>query len=370
MEQIEPSRLPVRHSSCSFYNEGRDFFSVLFDDIENAQKHIHLLFYIFRDDTIGMELIQRLIKKSSEGVKVRVLIDAIGSHKLSKSARKLLKENNIELGLSNRPKFPFFFYTLNHRNHRKIGVIDGNIGYIGGFNIGDEYLGKDPKLGYWRDYQLRINGDGVQDLQQQFVEDWRIAGMSITKDRSLYPELEKGPISLKLEPTEGIDMNYSFLDYIESAEKSIVVGTPYYIPGLKIQNALITAARKKINVKIILPFKADHPLVKEAAFRYFLPLLEAGCEIYQYQKGFYHAKVLLIDDELCDIGTANFDKRSFHINSEINCILKDGKLLEVIKKTIEQDIKDSERLTIGKFKGRPILQRLKEPFADLLSYFL
>lgn len=360
----------IRNGQCEILTTGHELFKKLVDDIDNAQHHIHVLFYIFRDDHIGTQVLNALKGKASEGVKVRLIVDRIGCH-ISKKTLKELKKAGIAFAHSHPPKFPYFFFTLNRRNHRKISVIDGHTGYIGGYNVGDEYLGRDPKFGDWRDIHLRISGDGVQDLQEQFLQDWQVATAEEFRDKSkLYPPLVKGIHQLKIIPSDGAFLEETFINFIKEAKTSIYIGTPYFIPGSAIKLELIEAAKRGVDVKIIFPKHGDHPLVKEAAFPYFEPLIEAGCEVYQFYLGFYHAKTIVIDHHICDIGTANIDLRSFHINHEVNCLIFNREFITKVIEVMEHDISISERLTIAQLKERSFFHKSKEKIASAFGPLL
>lgn len=360
----------TRNGQCEMLTTGHDLFIKLTDDINNANHHIHILFYIFRDDHIGTQVLNALKEKAKEGVKVRLLVDRLGCH-ISKKTLKELKKIGINFAYSHPPKFPYFFFTLNRRNHRKISVIDGQTGYIGGYNVGDEYLGRDQKFGDWRDIHLRISGDGVQDLQEQFLQDWQVATNEEFRNKSkLYPPLLKGLVQLKIIPSDGAFLEQAFIDFIKEAKTTIYIGTPYFIPGNSIKLELIAASKRGVDVKIIVPKQADHPLVKEASFPYFLPLIEAGCEVYQYYLGFYHAKMIVIDNHVCDIGTANVDLRSFHINHEVNCLIFNREFIKKVIEVMEHDISLSERLTMAQLEKRSFFHKSKEKLASVLGPLL
>ena len=359
----------TRYGTPKLLPTGDQLFSSLLQDIQQAEDHIHVLFYIFRDDEIGSKMLTLLKDKAKQGVSVRLLVDRIGST-ISKRSIKELRDAGVQFAFSHPMKFPYLFFTLNRRNHRKLTIIDGKIGYIGGFNVGDEYLGKDPKFGFWRDFHLRLTGDGVQDLQEQFLEDWQVGTKEKLAHDRYYPKLQKGSIEMRILPTDGVFLEEAFIDLIRQAKKEIIIGTPYFIPGRAIQDELIQAAKRGIFVRIIVPKKGDHPFIKEASFPYFKDILESGCEIYRYYRGFYHAKSLIIDDQVCDIGTANFDKRSFHIDHEINCFIYDPEFIQVVKKEMEYDISISERFTLKQYESRSLFHRSKERFATLFSGLL
>ncbi|HEU5141022.1 MAG TPA: cardiolipin synthase [Bacillales bacterium] len=362
--------MPLRHGDINFYAEGTDFFEDLFDAIEQAHDHIHINFFIFRNDTIGKKTIARLKRKASQGVEIRILVDFIGSLKFPKKKRKELESHGIQFAASQKPRLPYLFYSLNKRNHRKITVIDGRLGFVGGFNVGDEYLGKKPELGDWRDYHLMVKEDGVQDLQFQFLIDWKEATGEKVEGKSYYPKLEKGPVAFRLFPTDGAYLEKHFLNLIHGAKKSIVIGSPYYIPGRKVQQALLDARKRGVSVKLLMPLKKDHPLVHEAAVPYFSPLLKAGCEIFLFYQGFYHAKVMIIDEQICDIGTANLDRRSFTFNSEINCYIYNDDIITTVLSALDRDFRRSDKLTLEALKGRRLGDRIRERAASSISGLL
>ncbi|OZM56812.1 cardiolipin synthase [Lottiidibacillus patelloidae] len=361
---------PQRQSDCELFNTGERLFSALFNDIKEASHHIHILFYIVREDDISKRLFHLLKEKANQGVTVRLLVDRIGSMNISKATRKDLKDHGIHFSFAKTPTFPYFLYKLNRRNHRKICVIDGKIGFLGGFNVGNEYLGLDPKLGHWRDFHLKITGEGVCDLQQQFLEDWHDATKVKVNAPSYYPKLVSGKIPIKLQPTDGAHVEEIFLELFDKAKYSITIGTPYFIPGKRVQQALISKAKEGVKVTLLLPQKSDHLFVKQAAMPYIKGLLHAGCSIYQFTEGFYHAKVVIIDDELCDIGTANFDRRSFYLNQEMNCFIYDKVFVGKVQQAFSNDIQLSAKVTMETVNNRSLKERIEEKFGTLFARFL
>lgn len=357
-------------ADLDFVSDGDDFFRILLKDLDAAENHIHMMFFILRDDKTGNEFIDKLCEKACSGVSVKLLVDYIGSKNIKKSTIRKMRECGIDFSYSRKATFPLLFTSLNERNHRKITVIDGEIGYMGGFNIGKEYAGKDPKFGYWRDYHLRFQGEAVYELQKQFLSDWTRENNATQLDDDFFPSLPKGKATVNLHITNGSNVEDTFISLIDQAVTSIYIGTPYYIPGANVQRSILRAVDRGVNVKIILPIRADHPFVQEASFPYLVELIEAGCDIHQYMNGFFHAKVLLVDDYVCDIGTANFDIRSFTINGEINCIFRDQETIRKVKETIERDIVQSEQLHLKRLKDRTLKNRLIGPVARALSPFL
>jgi cardiolipin synthase A/B len=362
--------LPARESNLDIFAKGPELFDDLFSEIRKAKQHIHILFYIVQDDKISQEFLSILKEKAQAGVEVRLLIDWVGSG-LKRKTIQSLKDAGVEFAYSQTPKFPFLFYSSQVRNHRKISVIDGRIAYLGGFNIGKEYFDQDPKLSPWRDYHLKMTGEGVRDLQNEFLEDWRAAAkVNLLQDKAYFPHLEKGTNRQRIVPTEGILLEEMFSDLISQAEKSIFIGTPYFIPSKRVFDLLRNAIKRGVSVTVLVPFTADHVLVKEASLPYLRTLLKDGAEVYQYLKGFYHAKVVLIDDQVCDVGTANFDKRSMFLNYELNCLIYDPEFIKKIKHILTEDILNSKKATLQDFNRVNLLLSIKEKAARTISYFL
>jgi len=361
----------ILHGNFEIFTHGKELFRNYFTDIHQAKKHIHVLFYIVKDDAVSQNFFTILKEKALEGVEVRVLVDRLGSWKINKETVAALREAGIQFAFSNRIKLPFLFYSSQVRNHRKLSIIDGEIGYLGGFNIGKEYIDEDPKLSPWRDYHLKITGESVNFLQSEFLIDWNeYAGEDLQDHPNYFPELPKGAVRHQFIPTEAGQLEENFIRLIRKAEQSIILGSPYFIPSATIFAELLESLRRGVSITVIVPFTADHLLVQEASFRYLRPLLEAGALVYQYKNGFYHAKTIVIDDKICDIGTANFDQRSLFLNKEINCILYDPAFIERLKAVIKKDILDSEPLTLAVLNKPNLLRTVKERIAAAISYFL
>ncbi|MEK4935558.1 cardiolipin synthase [Bacillus sp. FSL M7-1345] len=371
LKRVRSRSFPLRQSDFRLYTYGNDLYDALFTDIKQAKHHVHVLFFIVKNDDISLKFLKLLIDKAQEGIEVRLLLDRFGSHYLSKEAVYSLQKHGVSFSFCHKVKFPFLFFSANQRNHRKITVIDGKIGYIGGFNIGEEYLGHNQKLGLWRDYHLRLTGEGIQDLQKQFLHDWFDDTNQNLLDSSLYfPEQQPGAILHRFIPTDGAYLQNTFLHLIESAEKELFIGTPYFIPGKKIMNALLKARKRGVQITILVPQKADHALVREAKFPYCRKLIQAGCNIYAFQQGFFHAKIIIVDDHICDIGTANFDMRSLYSNHEINCLLYDKHFIQEVKSKFEEDLGRSSLLSFEDVSPLSIIDRGKEWIGTILAFFL
>jgi cardiolipin synthase len=368
-----PNSAISKYNTVTVYSETFLMFNALKAAIKNARDHIHFQFYTIRDDKIGREFQQLLIRKALEGVSVRILYDGIGSYKLTKAYIKELSEAGVEVRSFLAPMIAFLDKRLNYRNHRKIVVIDGTVGFFGGANIGDEYLGGNPKLGYWRDTHLQIEGNAVYYLQNTFLTDWCFTSGVVLSDNRYYPEL-KGRESNQMVQvvTSGPDGHWDailkvYFAAISTAQQRIYITTPYFIPDASIYMALKMAAISGIEVKIIFPKVPDSALVYLASLSYMEELMQAGVCFYQYYKGFIHAKILLIDETIAFVGTANLDMRSFFSNFEINAVMYDAMVIAKLYKDFSHDLKDSKQLQLNEFQKRSRYEKAKEAFARLLS---
>jgi cardiolipin synthase A/B len=361
----------IIHGNLDIFTHGKKLFADYFHELRKAKKHIHVLFYIVKDDAISQEFLSILKERARAGVEVRLLIDRLGSWKVRKAAVKSLQEAGVRFAFSNTIKLPFLFYSSQIRNHRKITIIDGEIGYLGGFNVGKEYIDEEPSLGIWRDYHLKITGRSVNFLQSEFLIDWHeYAGEDIMGNPAYFPTLSDGPVRHQFIPTEANQLEQNYLRLIQKATHSMIIGTPYFVPCHKILAELLAAIKRGVQLSVIVPYTADHLLVQEASFRYLRKLMRAGAVVYQYKKGFYHAKTLVIDDKLCDIGTANFDKRSMYLNKEINCYIYDPAFIERLMDILKKDIDDSKPLTLAELNKPNPVRTIKEGIAAAVSYFL
>ncbi|MGM0752933.1 MAG: cardiolipin synthase [Bacillota bacterium] len=362
-----------RNSNIKLFSRGPELFDQMFKELKEAKSSIHVLFYIVQDDHFAIRFLELLKDKAQEGLEVRLLMDQIGSHNVPKSKVRMLRDAGVEVAFCQKVRLPFLFFSSQQRNHRKITVIDGVIGYLGGYNVGKEYIDENdiPELSPWRDYHLRLEGEGVHDLQTEFCIDWFRGTKDDLKDEAKYfPPAEKGSIPHQIFPTEGVNIEDFFKKFIDEAEEEIIIGTPYFIPTPILMDALCDALERGVIVRIIIPNNADHMLVKEAAFPYFRTLLSKGAKVYQFMNGFYHAKVMVVDDHFCDIGTANFDKRSFFINLEINNLIFDKDFIHILKKEMAKDMDASDMLSESDLANVSLLTRIKERIASSISILL
>ena len=364
-------------NKVDIYRESNEFFSALLESIENAKYSINIQFYIFKSDSIGTQIINLLEKKQKEGVRVKILYDAIGSRTLkSKVFNKLIAlGGQVEAFLPHKLKKLRF--NINYRNHRKLVIIDDSIGFIGGFNIGDEYLGRCAKFGLWRDTHLKIEGPATTYMNLRFMMDWRFASNEdIDLTSYLYKPTKKvGSVSVQIvssgPDTDLEEIKYGYIKMMQSAKKYIYIQSPYFILDETLLNTLKLAIFQGIDVRIMLPSKPDHPFVYWASWSYAGELLNLGAKVYLYsEKAFLHAKTVVIDDEVCSIGTANMDIRSFSLNFEVNAFVYSQELSKLQREIFESDILNSVELTKEVYKSRNLTIRFKESISRLLSPIL
>ncbi len=368
MNLINDRAVYTQNNDVMIFTDGRRKFDALLADIERAKDHVHIQYYIIHDDGLGTELIDTLTKKALEGVQVRVLYDHMGSRGISANFYDELKN----AGGTVEVFFPHFH--LNYRNHRKLAIIDGEIGYVGGFNVGDEYLGLDTKFGYWRDTHLRTKGEVIHELQNRFILDWNQASKhhGIHYDKRFFPDLpEAGDVGAQIvssgPDTEGQQIKKAYVKMINSAKKYIYLQTPYFIPDDTVLDALRIAVESGVDVRIMVPDKPDHMFVYWATLSNVGELLKAGAKIYIYTNGFVHAKTLVVDDTIASVGTANIDHRSFRLNFEVNAFLYDEKTTSNLRKAFENDIEVSRMLTYDEYQKRSMIIKIKESISRLIS---
>jgi cardiolipin synthase len=356
---------------------GQETFSTIFEELEKATHHIHLEYYIVRHDGVGQRLKSILIEKAKKGVHVRFLYDAVGSWKLSKTYIQELRDAGVEMIPFSPVRLPFLSNKINFRNHRKIIVIDGTVGFVGGLNIGDEYLGKDKYFGFWRDTHLWIRGEAVRTLQLIFLQDWYyMTGKTLLTPEYLSPQLVhydgQGGVQLI---AGGPDQKWEVIKHlyfamITSAQRSIWIASPYFVPDEDILTALKVAALSGLDVRILAPKRPDKKIVFYASRSYFPELLEAGVKIYEYSKGFLHSKIMIVDGELASIGTANMDMRSFHLNFEVNAFLYHTDSTKKLVADFLEDLKEANQIDYETFRRRPLSIRVVESVSRLLSPLL
>ncbi|MGN1148084.1 MAG: cardiolipin synthase [Lachnospiraceae bacterium] len=365
-------------NDIDIFVDGNAKFDALIEDMRKAREFIHIQYYIIKNDVLFNRIKEVLVEKAAEGVEVRILFDAMGC----RSVRKNYWEKLNRQGIKTAEFFPALMRRLhlriNYRNHRKIVVIDNRVAYVGGFNIGKEYIGLDPKFGYWRDTHLRIQGEAVSGLELRFLLDWNYAAKENLfanpkymsgiraghRDRCDVQIIYSGP-DTSLQP---IRDNYVRL--INKAEKKIYIQTPYFIPDESMLTALLIAIHSGVEVNLMIPCKPDHPFVYWATYSYMGELVMAGANCYTYNNGFLHAKGLIVDDKVFCYGTANMDIRSFSLNFEVNAVVYDEPKAREMTDYFEEDLKYCTLITKDIYASRSLIIRLKEQISRLLSPLL
>ena len=365
-------------NDVEFFVNGEDKFAALKEDMRNAKKSIHIQYYIIKNDELFRSIVEILKEKVKEGVKVRILYDSMGCWKMRKKIWKQLEKEGIQCTEFFPALVGRLHLRINYRNHRKIVVIDDCIGYVGGFNIGKEYIDKDPKFGHWRDTHMRITGSSVTALEARFILDWNFA------DRKRLLSYEDYMDNLKMEHTgrspiqiitSGPDshdeyIRNTYVRMIHKARKSIYIQTPYFIPDESVMTALQIAIHSGVEVNIMIPCKPDHPFVYWATYSYIGEMVAAGAKCYVYNNGFLHAKTLSIDGMVACVGTANMDFRSFGLNFEVNAVIYSERTVQRLERAFENDMTLCTQVTRKVYDERGLVIKAKEQFSRLLSPLL
>jgi cardiolipin synthase len=362
------------NNEITIFTDGNTLYDDIFEVIENARHHIHLEYYIFLSDEIGRKLIDILIRKVKEGVAVRIIIDDVGSWGIKKSAIRDMQHAGIEVMSFLKVGLPFLSSKVNYRNHRKILIVDGLIGYTGGINIADRYI-KGLKWGKWRDTHIKIEGSGVHGLQKTFLTDWYFVNRKLISDAVFFPIPDRTGNSLVQIITSGPNSSWHsvmqvYFMAIVRAKEYVYIQTPYFLPTESIITALQTAALSGVDVRVVLPKRSDARFTLTSSYSYMDEMLNAGVKMYFYQPGFLHSKTIVIDDKISTIGSTNMDFRSFEQNFEVNALIFDPDVAIKMRKIFEQDIADSLRVNPKTWKKRPVKERLKESIARLFSPLL
>ena len=350
---------------------GEEKFQAVFGDLQKANREILVQYYIFKEDFLFHKLREVLCKKSMEGVKVKVLYDGLGSRKVPLRRWNEMRKAGIEVKCFKHGIWRNLLSVVsgfNYRNHRKILVVDGYIGYLGGYNIGKEYLGLEPRFGFWRDTHFRVVGSAVDSLRNVFYSDWGLEEQE---------EIMKGgsggcPVQMVVSgPTSpSPHIRNVYLRCIGNAKKKIQIQTPYFIPDEPVLNALKLALLSGKEVYLMLPKKPDHMFVYWASLYYAAQLLEMGAKVYIYQNGFLHTKGMIMDEDIYCYGTANMDIRSFHLNYEINAIVYGREEVKKMCEFYRHDLENCKQLTAQEYASRSLKIRIKEQVSRLLSPLL
>lgn len=344
----------------------------LIEDINHAKHSINLLFFKFENDAAGRKIADALISKAQEGVEVRLIYDGVGNIIVPRKFYKKLKQGGVQVKSFIKIYLPVLSRDYNSRNHRKVVVIDGIIGYMGGMNIAQRYA-EGLKWGVWRDTHLRITGPSVSELQTSFLVDWKFSSGNDVDLNIMYPHNPPCGDTLMQIVTGGAmdkwnNIKQGYMKAISRSSKYAYIQSPYFIPPESIMKVLQNAALSGVDVRIMMPHRGDKGILPPWASRsYIQEALEAGIKIYLYQKGYLHAKTLVCDDEFVTIGSTNIDFRGFELDFEINAFIYDSKVAKKQRDIFLEDQKDSELIELEKWKKRPLLDKIKESFARIFS---
>ena len=365
--------LPKGGNELVLLKDGPSTFSAIFDAMESAKNYIHIQYYIFEEGELAQRFLSILQQKRKEGIEIRFMYDGLGSKALSTTYLGLLNDAGVEVSSFLPMRFGRLLSSINYRNHRKIVVVDGLTAFTGGINVSDKYIKGDPILGTWHDMHLQLKGPIVNSMQAVFAMDWNFASgkddiLSLryfsavpTRGESIVQTIASGPDS------DFSSIHQLYFEMINAARKYVYISNPYIIPGDVLLEALRVSALGGIDVRLMLPANSDSILVKWSVRSYFEDLLEAGIKIYQLQDGFLHSKVIVSDDELTTIGTANLDIRSFEQNYEVNVLVYEKEFAKTLRIDFLEDCEKSDQIDYHEYLKRPKIDRLKEGMAKVFS---
>ena len=347
----------LRGNSVKLLVDGDATFASILEGIDSARTYILFQFFIVHDDEIGREVKDHLIERAKTGVRVYFLYDEVGSHDLPDRYLDELRAAGVEIHNFHTQKGPRNRFQLNFRNHRKVVVVDGKVAWIGGHNVGDEYLGRDPAFGHWRDTHVRIEGPAALGAQLSFIEDWYWATEGQLDLNWVPVPAKDGDLPVLILPSGPADRletaNLMFVDAINSASERIWIASPYFVPDRPVITALQLAGLRGVDVRILIPNKPDHLGVYLAAFSYLDEAGSTGARFYRYLDGFLHEKAMLIDRSFSTIGTANFDNRSFRLNFEITAVIADEAFAAQAERMFEADFAKSRQMEPGEYERKP-----------------
>ena len=364
--------LPItRYNKSRLLVDGDETFRAIFEGIDSAKDYVLVQFFIVKDDGLGRELQSRLIQKARENIRIYFLYDEIGCHKLPRRYIQEMENEGIVISAFHTTKGKTNRFQLNFRNHRKIVVIDGKTAYVGGHNVGDEYVSKNPKFGAWRDTHVKVEGPIVKAIQFCFIEDWYWAKTSIPDLNWEFRKVENGSeetLMIASGPADALDTcGLMFVQAINAARERIWIASPYFVPDQQILSALKLAALRGVDVRILLPQKPDHLSVYLASFSYYQDTLPLGIKLYRYTAGFMHQKVFLVDSTCAAVGTANLDNRSFRLHFELTLLNYDSTFIEKVEDMLLKDFSRSRAVKLAEYTERSFFFKLAVRFTRLLE---
>lgn len=361
-------------NKITFYTDGKSKFKALLEEINKAEKFIHIQYYIYMDDEIGRKVRDALIQKASEGVKVRLIYDDVGSWKAKRRFFNDMQKHGIDVQPFLKVTFRFLASRVNYRNHRKVVVIDGKVGFVGGMNIADRYI-KGINNGVWRDSHIKVEGKAVAGLQTAFLVDWYYSRKEFLASDHYFPQTEvKGDNLMQIITAGPIGLyksiHLSFLEAIYNAKESIYIQTPYFIPTDALMLAIQTASLRGIDVRLMIPRRCDTTFVHIATQSFLQEILDAKVKVYFFEAGFLHSKLMIIDSNLIITGSANMDIRSFEHNFEIDAFIYNETTCSKAKEIFFDDMAQSTLLLAKEWQSRSRIKKLKESIVRLFSPLL
>lgn len=353
------AKLPFSQSNCvKLLINGHQTFKDIFKGISEAENYVLVQFYIINDDQLGQQLFDLLAKAAGRNVRVFLLYDDIGCYHLSERYLRRLSQSGVAVSSFHSTRSIQNRFQLNFRNHRKIVVVDGKTAWLGGHNVGDEYLGKNPKYPNWRDTHIRLDGPSVLGVQLSFVEDWHWAtdeGLTLNWTPKPAQQCNQRVLILPSGPSDPFETASLMMQHaMNIAKKRIWIASPYFVPDEGVQQALRLAALRGVDVTILIPEKPDNLLIYLSLYSFVPGIMKAGVKIQRYQKGFLHQKTFLVDDYLSAVGTANMDNRSFRLNFEITALVDDKKVAGQVESMLLEDFSHSTTMSIETIESKPL----------------
>ena len=361
----------VGASDVCVFRSTKEFAKALYDEIDAAKEHIHIQFYIFEDDEFGGLLREHLMAKAREGVEVRVIYDSVGCWKVGKEFFETMRCAGVYVESFLKVRFPLLTNRVNYRNHRKVVVIDGKVGFVGGCNIADRYL-KGVEWGDWRDTMLLLRGAAVHGLQSSFLVDWYFANRTLVCGKRYFPQLPSGNEALvqvvQSNPVGEVrSAMVGMIKTLSMARSHVYLQTPYFMPSAAFLLALKSAAMSGVDVRLMIPERSDNRVVDYASRSYLVDVMNAGVKVYLYSQGFLHSKTLVCDDSLSSVGSMNLDFRSFYYNFEVSAFVYSRKVAGALKEKFLDEAKCCRQLSLSAFRKRSFKERCLESVARLFS---
>jgi cardiolipin synthase len=363
-------------NEVEIYTDGCCKLDALIRELYRAKDHIHMEYYIFEDDAVGRLVSDVLIDKARQGVEVRVICDDVGCWHVPTRFFERMREAGIEVRHFLKVRFPLFTSRVNYRNHRKLVVVDGRVGFVGGMNLAHRYM-RGVEWGVWRDTHIRVYGRAVHGLQTAFLLDWYFVDRTLITASRYFPRIENSAtpgVVMQIVTSDPVgpwkEIMQGLVKAVLGAKRYFYIQTPYFLPTEQLSFAMQTAAMSGVDVRLMLPERADSRIIQWASSSYISDMLSAGVKVYSYRKGFLHSKVMVSDDMLSSVGSTNLDFRSFEHNFEVNAFMYDGATAQRMKEIFIADQRDSTQIFLKNWEKRSWRQKTLESVVRLLAPLL